>query len=96
MDATLATDVLQEALQKYPKVANSGCEANFPVKPKIFNSDQGSQYTSYEHIQLLKKHDIQISMNGRGRSIDNIVIERFFRTLKHSNIYINDYITLKI
>ena len=78
MDATLATDVLQEALSKYPK-------------PKIFNSDQGSQYTSYEHTQLLKKHDIQISMNGKGRSIDNIVIERFFRTLKHSNIYISDY-----
>jgi len=82
MDATLATDVLQEALEKYPK-------------PKIFNSDQGSQYTSYEHTQLLKDHGIQISMNGRGRSIDNIVIERFFRTLKHSNIYINDYITIK-
>lgn len=78
MDATLAIDVLQEALSKYPK-------------PKIFNSDQGSQYTSYEHTQLLKKHDIQISMNGKGRSIDNIVIERFFRTLKHSNIYISDY-----
>jgi len=82
MDATLATDVLQEALQKYPK-------------PKIFNSDQGSQYTSYEHTQLLKKHDIQISMNGRGRSIDNIVIERFFRTLKHGNIYISDYQSIK-
>jgi putative transposase len=78
MDATLATDVLQEALSKYPK-------------PKIFNSDQGSQYTSYEHTQLLKKHDIQISMNGKGRSIDNIVVERFFRTLKHGNIYISDY-----
>ena len=65
------------------------------LKPKIFNSDQGSQYTSYEHTQLLKNHDIQISMNGRGRSIDNIMIERFFRTLKHSNIYINDYTTIK-
>lgn len=82
MDATLATDVLKEALSKYPK-------------PKIFNSDQGSQYTSYEHTQTLKKHDIQISMNGRGRSIDNIVIERFFRTLKHSNIYISDYQSIK-
>ena len=82
MDATLATDVLQEALDKYPK-------------PKIFNSDQGSQYTSHEHTKLLKDHEIQISMNGRGRSIDNIVIERFFRTLKHSNIYINDYATIK-
>jgi len=82
MDATLATDVLKEALSKYPK-------------PKIFNSDQGSQYTSYEHTQTLKQHDIQISMNGRGRSIDNIVIERFFRTLKHGNIYISDYQSIK-
>lgn len=82
MDATLATDVLKEALSKYPK-------------PKIFNTDQGSQYTSYEHTETLKQHDIQISMNGRGRSIDNIVIERFFRTLKHGNIYISDYQSIK-
>jgi len=82
MDATLATDVLEEALSKYPK-------------PKIFNSDQGSQYTSHEHTNLLKKHDIQISMNGKARSIHNIVIERFFRTLKHGNIYINDYQTIR-
>ena len=82
MDVTLATDVLKEALSKYPK-------------PKIFNSDQGSQYTSHEHTQVLKQHDIQISMNGRGRSIDNIVIERFFRTLKHGNIYISDYQSIK-
>ena len=82
MDATLATDVLEEALAKYPK-------------PKIFNSDQGSQYTSYEHTNLLKKYDIQISMNGKARSIHNIVIERFFRTLKHGNIYINDYQTIR-
>jgi len=82
MDATLATDVLEEALAKYPK-------------PQIFNSDQGSQYTSHEHTDLLKKHNIQISMNGKARSIHNIVIERFFRTLKHGNIYINDYQTIR-
>jgi len=82
IDATLATDVLQEALEKYPK-------------PKIFNSDQGSQYTSHEHTKLLKDNKIQISMNGKGRSIDNIVIERFFRTLKHSNIYISNYESIK-
>ena len=82
MDATLATDVLEDALLKYPA-------------PKIFNSDQGSQYTSYEHTQILKDHNIQISMNGKGRTIDNIMIERFFRTLKQSNIYINDYQTIK-
>jgi len=82
MDATLATDVLKEALAKYPQ-------------PKIFNTDQGSQYTSYEHTKILKDNNIQISMNGRGRSIDNIMIERFFRTLKHSNVYISDYQNIK-
>lgn len=82
MDATLVTDVLKEVLAKYPR-------------PKIFNSDQGSQYTSHEHTQILKDHGIEISMNGKGRSIDNIAIERFFRTLKHGNIYISDYQTIK-
>ena len=82
MDASLATDVLKDALSKYPA-------------PKIFNSDQGSQYTSYEHTQILKENNIQISMNSKGRTIDNIIIERFFRTLKQSNIYISDYQTIK-
>lgn len=82
MDASLVTDVLKQALSKYNA-------------PKIFNSDQGSQYTSYEHINILKEHDIQISMNGKGRSIDNIVIERFFRTLKYNCIFINDFNDVK-
>lgn len=82
MDSTLACDVLNDALLKYQK-------------PKIFNSDQGSQYTSKDHTDILKEHDINISMNGRGRSIDNIMIERFFRTLKYSNIYISDYQSIK-
>ncbi|MCK5294293.1 MAG: IS3 family transposase [Arcobacteraceae bacterium] len=82
MDATLACDVLNDALSKYPS-------------PKIFNSDQGSQYTSHQHINILKEHNILISMNGKARSIHNIVIERFFRTLKYNNIYISDYQTIK-
>jgi len=82
MDATLATDVLKMALERYPA-------------PAIFNSDQGSQYTSHEHTQILKDHNIPISMNGKGRTIDNIIIERFFRTLKQSEIYITDYQTIK-
>ncbi len=82
MDATLAIEVLEDALRKYPK-------------PKIFNTDQGSQYTAKEHTQILKQHDIEISMNGKGKSIDNIMIERFFRTLKHNNIYISDYQSIK-
>jgi putative transposase len=82
MDATLTTGVLEDALNKYPK-------------PKIFNSDQGSQYTSKDHTDILKAHNIDISMNGKGRSIDNIMIERFFRTLKHNNIYISNYKSIK-
>jgi putative transposase len=78
MDTSLVTETLKDALSKYPR-------------PKIFNYDQGSQYTSREHTELLKENGIEISMNGKGRSIDNIAIERFFRTLKHNNIYINDY-----
>jgi len=78
MDSALVTDILKEALQKYPA-------------PQIFNSDQGSQYTGHEHTGILKENNIEISMNGKGRSIDNIVIERFFRTLKYNCIFINDF-----
>ena len=78
MDASLVTDVLKAALDKYRA-------------PQIFNSDQGSQYTSNEHTEMLRSNNIQISMNGKGRSIDNIVIERFFRTLKYDCVFINDF-----
>jgi putative transposase len=78
MDASLVADVLKDTLEKYPL-------------PLIFNSDQGSQYTGEEHIKILKNNNIQISMNGKGRSIDNIAIERFFRTLKYNCIFINDF-----
>ena len=81
MDTSLACDVLEEAIHKYGT-------------PEIYNSDQGSQYTSFRHTELLKKHNIEISMNGTGRSIDNIAIERFFRTLKYDDIYVRDYGTI--
>ena len=78
MDVKLTTDVLNQALALYPK-------------PDIFNTDQGSQYTAQAHVNILKEHDIKISMDGRGRSIDNICIERFWRTIKYEEIYLNDY-----
>jgi len=78
MDVRLTTDVLNEALSRYPK-------------PEIFNTDQGSQYTAQAHVNILKKHSIKISMDGKGRSIDNICIERFWRTIKYEEIYLNDY-----
>ena len=63
-------------------------------KPKIFNTDQGSQYTSVEFTGILKKHGIRISMDGRGRALDNVFIERFWRTVKYELIYINEFETV--
>jgi putative transposase len=78
MDIALTTGVLNDALSRYPK-------------PEIFNTDQGSQYTAQAHVNILKEHNIRISMDGKGRSIDNICIERFWRTIKYEEIYLNDY-----
>ena len=82
MDVALTTSVLKEALANHPK-------------PTIFNSDQGSQYTAKEHIDILDEHGILISMDAKGRSIDNIAIERFWRTLKYEDVYPKSYKTLK-
>ena len=57
--------------------------------PGILNSDQGSQFTSPNFINLLKKNNIQISMDGKGRALDNIFIERYWRSLKYEYIYLN-------
>lgn len=64
-------------------------------KPKIFNSDQGSQFTSTGFTDVLKDHDIKISMDGRGRVFDNIFIERFWRSLKYEEVYLKEYTSVK-
>ena len=58
-------------------------------KPEIFNTDQGSQFTSKLHVDFLEKEKVKISMDGKGRAIDNIFIERFWRSIKQEYIYIN-------
>jgi putative transposase len=60
-------------------------------KPIIINSDQGSHFTSPQYIDLLKENEVRISMDGKGRAKDNIVIERFWRSLKYNEVYLNDY-----
>jgi putative transposase len=60
-------------------------------KPEIFNTDQGSQFTSDEFIALLKKHNIQISMDGKGSYNDNLFIERLWRTVKYEEVYLKAY-----
>jgi putative transposase len=59
--------------------------------PEIFNTDQGSQFTSKVFIQKLKEQQVQISMDGRGRVFDNIFTERLWRSLKYEEIYLKDY-----
>jgi putative transposase len=59
--------------------------------PAIINSDQGSQFTSEDYTEFLKEQGIRQSMDGKARWIDNVIIERWFRSLKHEDIYINEY-----
>jgi putative transposase len=75
LTADFCVDALQEALDKYPA-------------PEIFNTDQGSTFTAQSFIGLLLKHHISISMDGRGRALDNVFIERFWRSLKQEKIYL--------
>ena len=60
-------------------------------KPMIFNTDQGSQFTSEVFVNLLKKNEVQISMDGKGRALDNIFIERLWKSVKYENVYLNVY-----
>lgn len=60
-------------------------------KPEIFNTDQGSQFTSSKHTGMLIKNNIQISMDSRGRYFDNIFIERLWRSVKYEDVYLRDY-----
>lgn len=59
--------------------------------PQIWNSDQGSHFTSLQYLDLLKNHDIRISMDGKGRALDNIFTERLWRTIKQEEVYRKDY-----
>lgn len=63
--------------------------------PEIMNSDQGSHFTSKEYIDLLKEKNINISMDGKARALDNILIERFWRTIKYEYLFLRDNETLK-
>lgn len=65
-----------------------------PEKPQVFHTDQGCQYTSRDFTDVLRDHGIAISMSGRGRAYDNIFVERFWRSLKHEEIYKNEYRTV--
>ncbi len=81
LDSGFCVDCLKQALQIYGA-------------PEIFNTDQGCQFTSEAFTGLLKTHSIAISMNGRGRALDNIFVERLWRSVKHEDVYLKGYATV--
>ena len=81
LDDTLATPMVLRALEEAFKVA----------RPEILNSDQGSQFTGHDYIEYVEKNAVKISMDGKSRWADNIMIERWFRTLKYDEVYLKDY-----
>ena len=80
MDASFCVEALKEALARYGK-------------PQIMNTDQGSQFTGSEWINALKDADVKISMDGRGRWIDNRMIERLWRSVKYECVYLQAFET---
>ena len=61
------------------------------ARPEIFNTDQGSQFTASAFTERLESHDVAISMDGRGRAIDNVFVERLWRSVKYEDIYLKEY-----
>ena len=80
LDADFCVEALEEAIERYGT-------------PEIFNTDQGSQFTSYAFTTVLKDAGIRISMDGKGRWMDNVMIERLWRSLKYECIYLNAFET---
>ncbi|RSB96089.1 IS3 family transposase [Acinetobacter sp. FDAARGOS_541] len=78
MEVTFCIETLNEAIEKYGR-------------PEIFNTDQGSQFTSDAFIDVLKSNDIQISMDGKGRWVDNVMVERLWRSVKYEEVYLKAY-----
>jgi putative transposase len=78
MDASFCVDCLEDALRAFGK-------------PDVFNSDQGSQFTSAAFTGVLKREGVVISMDGRGRALDNIFVERLWRSVKHEDVYLKGY-----
>jgi len=81
LDSGFCVDCLEQALQTYGA-------------PEIFNTDQGCQFTSEAFTGVLKAHGIAISMDGRGRALDNIFVERLWRSVKHEDVYLKGYVTV--
>jgi putative transposase len=78
LDARFCVEALEEALDRYGR-------------PDISNTDQGAQFTSTTYTSVLKRHEVQISMDGKGRCKDNIFVERLWRAVKYEEVYLHAY-----
>jgi len=78
LETSFCLDALEEAIERHGR-------------PKIFNTDQGVQFTSKEFVQAVIGRDIRFSMDGRGRALDNVFVERLWRSVKYENVYLQDY-----
>jgi putative transposase len=78
LDTSFCIEALNEAIETYGA-------------PAIFNTDQGSQFTSEDFTGVLKQHDIRISMDGKGRWVDNVFVERLWRSVKYEEVYLRAY-----
>ena len=83
LDQTLALDFVLEAVD----------QALLISKPEIWNSDQGSQFTNPQYVSRLENNQIQISMDGRGRALDNVFTERLWCSVKYEEVYLQNYQT---
>jgi len=82
LDAHFCVSTLNDAINRYGK-------------PEMFNTDQGSQFTGDKFTGRLLSENIRISMDGKGRALDNVIVERFWRSLKYEEVYIKDYNNMK-
>ena len=82
MDASFCIEALEDAIQRFGP-------------PEIFNTDQGSQFTSDSFTSVLKAHGVKISMDGKGRWVDNVFIERLWRSVKYEEVYLKAYQTMQ-
>lgn len=78
LDTKFCVDALEEAMARFGK-------------PEIFNTDQGAQFTASAFTNVLREHDVKISMDGKGRCLDNVFVERLWRSLKYEEVYLHAY-----
>lgn len=82
LDAGFRVEALEEALRRYGA-------------PEIFNTDQGARFTSDGFLTVFQQHDIRISMDGQGRPLDNVFVERLWHTVKYEHVYLQPVATVR-